>query len=62
MLTSEDRERLREALIRTAQADARITVAALVGSLALGHEDRWSDIDLALGVDAGAERGAVITE
>jgi predicted nucleotidyltransferase len=62
MFTVEDRERLREALISTAEADACIASAALVGSLALGHEDRWSDIDLALEVDASAERDAVIAE
>jgi len=48
----EDRERLRDELISAAQADTRISAAALVGSAALGREDRWSDIDLALCVDA----------
>jgi predicted nucleotidyltransferase len=58
----EDRERLREVLISAAQADARISAAALVGSSALGREDRWSDIDLALCVDADANRSGVIAE
>ena len=33
-----------------AVADKRVTGAALTGSGALGHEDAWSDIDLAFGV------------
>ncbi len=46
--TSEQREQLRTILISLAHNDPRITGAALVGSSALGKEDRWSDIDLAL--------------
>jgi hypothetical protein len=60
--TPEDRIRLRDELIAVARADARITSAALTGSAALGAEDRWSDIDLALGVAANADRGRVIAD
>ncbi|MDQ4132094.1 MAG: nucleotidyltransferase domain-containing protein [Actinomycetota bacterium] len=62
MFTVEARKRLRDALVSVAQADARISAAALVGSSALGREDEWSDIDLALSIDADAERPAVIAE
>jgi len=62
MFTVEARERLRDDLVSAAQADARISAAALVGSSALGREDEWSDIDLALCVDADAQRSAVIAE
>ena len=62
MFTPEDREQLRDELICAARADAHIGGAALVGSSALGREDQWSDIDLALCVDADAERAAVIAE
>jgi len=62
MFTVVARERLRDVLVSAAEADARISAAALVGSSALGREDRWSDIDLALCVDADAERPAVIAE
>lgn len=58
----EDREQLRDALISAAQADPRITAAALVGSSALGHEDQWSDIDLGLSIDVDGQRPAVIAE
>jgi hypothetical protein len=62
VFTAEARERLRNRLVSAAQADARISAAALVGSSALGSEDEWSDIDLALCVDADSERAAVIAE
>lgn len=62
VFTVEARQRLRDALVSVAQADTRISAAALVGSSALGREDEWSDIDLALCIDADAERPAVIAE
>lgn len=46
MFTAEERAELRDALIRAARSDERITAAALVGSAARGAEDAWSDIDL----------------
>ena len=48
MFSPDDREQLRAALISDAQRDERISGAALTGSAAVGGEDRWSDIDLAL--------------
>jgi predicted nucleotidyltransferase len=62
VFTAEARERLRAGLASAAQADARISAAALVGSSALGSEDEWSDIDLALCIYAESERAAVIAE
>jgi hypothetical protein len=62
MFTPEDRERLREVLVSAARADERITDAALTGSAALGAEDRWSDIDLALGLAADADLGEVMAD
>jgi hypothetical protein len=62
VFTVETRERLRDGLVSAAQADARISAAALVGSSALGSEDEWSDIDLALCIDAESEHAAVIAE
>ncbi len=60
MFTPEERERLREGLVSAAHADTRITGAAVTGSAAVGREDRWSDIDLALCVAADAEFGPVL--
>ena len=62
MFAVEDRKQRRNELISAAQADARISAAALVGSSALGREDRWSDIDLALCVDPDADHATVIAE
>ena len=62
MFTPEERTRLRDALVARARADARITGAALTGSASRDAEDRWSDIDLALGVAAGADFGPVMAD
>ena len=62
MFTPEDRSRLRDAIIAVARADARITSAALTGSVALGAEDRWSDIDVALGVAGEADPEGVVAD
>jgi len=51
MFTPDDRSRLRLELLERAAHDHRIRAAAITGSHALGREDRWSDIDLAFGVD-----------
>jgi predicted nucleotidyltransferase len=62
MFTPEDRTRLRDALVARARADPRIAGAALTGSAAVGAEDRWSDVDLALGVAGGADLGRVMAD
>jgi predicted nucleotidyltransferase len=62
MFSVDDRAALRDALIDAARRDARITGVALTGSSSTGAEDRWSDIDLAFGVAAGANRAASIAE
>lgn len=57
MFTVDERVALRDELVRSARVDARVTGAALTGSGAVGGEDEWSDIDLALCLapDAAAE-------
>jgi hypothetical protein len=62
VFSAEDRERLRDELVSVARADARISAAALLGSSALGREDRWSDIDLALGLACDADRTLAIAD
>jgi predicted nucleotidyltransferase len=62
MFTPEDRTRLRDELVAAARADPRVTGCALTGSAAAGAEDRWSDIDLAVAVAAGADPGAVAAD
>lgn len=60
--TVAQRSDLRDVLIAAARADARITGAALTGSAAVGAEDEWSDIDLALGLAAGVDQNAVLAD
>ncbi|HEU0304463.1 MAG TPA: nucleotidyltransferase domain-containing protein [Gaiellaceae bacterium] len=50
MFTPEQREEVRARLLERARQDDRITGAALTGSAAQGTEDRWSDVDVFLGV------------
>lgn len=61
MFSVEDRDRIRELLIKKARADSRLVAAAAVGSSASGG-DRWSDLDLTFGVADGVRVEAVLTD
>lgn len=50
-----ERTALRDWLIDLARADEHVTSAAVLGSGADGHEDRWSEIDLALRLAPGRD-------
>jgi hypothetical protein len=54
MFTEKEREELRGALVSAANADAKLSGAAHLGSAAISRVDAWSDIDLALCVAPGA--------
>ena len=60
MFGIEERRRLKDVLISAAQLDEQISAAALTGSAASGTEDRWSDIDLALGLVPEADLALVL--
>lgn len=63
IFTPEHRDTLRDTLLAAAHADPRITAIAITGSGAMpGRLDRWSDIDLAFGIDAHSNVQAVITD
>ncbi|WP_133790371.1 nucleotidyltransferase domain-containing protein [Kribbella sp. VKM Ac-2571] len=62
MYTPADRSSLRDALVAAARADARVAGAALTGSAAVGAEDRWSDIDLSLGLAPDADQSGVLAD
>lgn len=62
MFTPQTRERLYQTLIARAHSDDRITAAAVVGSASIGREDRWSDIDLALGLAETADMAEVMVD
>jgi hypothetical protein len=50
MFTVEQRDALRERLLRIAEDDERVVAGAAVGSLAVDDGDRFSDLDLTFGV------------
>ena len=57
-----ERDRLQEVVLSWARADERVVAAALVGSLAGGAPDRWSDLDLTFGLAAGVEIATLLEE
>jgi hypothetical protein len=50
MFTIEERDAARDHVLEIAASDPRIVAGAVVGSLAHGSGDRWSDLDLTFGV------------
>ena len=50
MFSIQDRERLRDRVLELASSDRRVVAGAVVGSLADGEGDRWSDLDLSFAV------------
>ena len=50
MFTVEQRDALREHLLRLAEEDERVVAGAAVGSLAVNGGDRFSDLDLTFGI------------
>jgi hypothetical protein len=53
MFSIEDRNRVRDHVVKRAGADGRVVAGAVVGSLANSEGDRWSDLDLTFGVADG---------
>lgn len=62
VFTTEQREQIRAQLVAAAKADARVAGAAHLGSAALGVQDRWSDIDLALSLASDADLNQVLAD
>jgi hypothetical protein len=50
MFSVSDRDHIRDYVLQLASSDARVVAGAVVGSLALGEGDRWSDLDLTFAV------------
>ena len=50
MFSVDDRDRVRDHVVELASADPRVVAAAVVGGLADGGGDRWSDLDLTFAV------------
>ena len=50
MFSVDDRDRVRDHVLEMAAIDPRVVAAAVVGGLAEGSGDRWSDLDLTFAV------------
>src|SRR5688572_21176049 len=53
MFSIYDRNRIRDRVLQLAASDSRVVAGAVVGSLADGGGDRWSDLDLTFAVADG---------
>lgn len=62
MFTVEQRDALREHLLQLAEHDERVVAGAVVGSLALGDGDRFSDLDLTFAVAEGVAVADVLDD
>ena len=62
MFTVEQREALREHVLRLADEDERVVAGAAVGSLAVGGGDGFSDLDLTFGISDGAPVADVLDD
>lgn len=62
MFSVEQRDALRERVLRLAESDERVIAGAVVGSLALGGGDRFSDLDLTFGIADHVPIAAVLND
>ena len=58
----EDRDRARDHVLGLAETDRRVVAAAVVGGLADGGGDRWSDLDLTFAVENGVRLAEVLED
>jgi hypothetical protein len=62
MFTVEQRDALRDRMLRLADEDPRVVAGAIVGSFAVDAGDRYSDLDLTFGVGGDAFVGDVLDD
>jgi hypothetical protein len=62
MFSVEERDGVRDRVLEMASSDARVVAGAVVGSLALGEGDRWSDLDLTFAVADGVPVAGVLDD
>ena len=61
VFTVEERNRIRDRILEMAKSDERVVAGAVVGSLATGEGDRWSDLDLTFGVSPRTKSSTCLT-
>lgn len=62
MFSEAERDRIRDRVLQLARSDPRVVAGAVVGSLALGGGDRWSDLDLTFAVADNSSLSEVLEE
>lgn len=62
MFSIRDRDRIRDRVLQLAASDTRVVAGAVVGSLAHGTGDRWSDLDLTFAVADNVPLGDVLED
>jgi predicted nucleotidyltransferase len=62
MFTQDERAAASDRILEIARSDPRVVAAAVIGSLAFGGGDRWSDIDLTFAIDDDAPPAAVLDD
>ena len=62
MFSADDRDRVHDRVLEIAATDPRVVAAAVVGGLADGGGDRWSDLDLTFAVADGVAVSEVLAD
>lgn len=62
MFDVKDRDRVRDRVLEMASSDTRVVAGAVLGSLAHGKGDRWSDLDLMFAVGDGVPVAQVLAD
>ena len=62
MFGVEDRDRAHDRVLEMASTDSRVVAGAVLGSLALGEGDRWSDLDLMFAIADGVPVADVLAD
>lgn len=62
MFTAEERDRVRDRILAIAREDSRVVAGAMIGSLAEGKGDRWSDLGLGFGLVDGVSLAEVLAD
>jgi len=62
VFTVEERDRVRDLILAMARGDERVVAGAVLGSLAHGPGDAWSDLDLGFGIAHGVSPEDVLAD
>jgi predicted nucleotidyltransferase len=60
LFTAEERNNISDRILEIARSDSHIVGAAVIGSLALDEEDRYSDLDLTFAIQESADPSLIL--